>query len=260
MINFENVSVLRENQAQLLTDIDWQIKKKENWAILGLNGSGKTTLLKLITGQIWPSSGKLTVLNQRFGQTSIPELQRRIGWVSSALQYQLKDHFIAEDIVLSGKFASIGIHQQTTITEQQQAKELLIQCGGAALLGKKYGILSQGQRQLLLIARALMTEPELLILDEPCNGLDLFARDDLLQRITAIADNPNGPALLFVTHYAEELLPCFSQLMLLRRGKIFAKGPTEQLLQADLLADFYEKPVELLQLSNKRLTVVPTYH
>ncbi|WP_314062809.1 ABC transporter ATP-binding protein [uncultured Vagococcus sp.] len=257
MINFEEVSFIREGNNVILDTINWQVKPKENWAILGLNGSGKTTLLQLITGYLWPTKGGLTVLGQRFGQTSIPDLRKQIGWVSSALSYQMKGHFLAEDIVLSGKFATIGIHQIVTAEEQQAARELLATCGGQHLIGKRFDVMSQGQRQITLIARALMAKPPLLILDEPCNGLDLFAREQLLERIEAIANTPDAPNLLFVTHYTEELLPCFDQLMLLMEGKIFEQGQTVDLLTKDKLENFYDKPVKLVPMADNRVTVVP---
>lgn len=257
MIRFEKVSFVREGHNVILDDINWQVEQKENWAILGLNGSGKTTLLQLITGYLWPTKGGLTVLGKTFGQASIPDLRKKIGWVSSALGYQMKGHFLAEDIVLSGKFATIGIHQVVSKEEQQEARDLLATCGGDHLIGKRFDVMSQGQRQITLIARALMAKPPLLILDEPCNGLDLFAREQLLERITAIASAPEAPNLLFVTHYTEELLPCFDNLMLLKEGKIFDQGKTSQLLTTPNLESFYDKPVKLVPLAGNRVTVVP---
>lgn len=257
MIKFEDVSYRRDQHSLILDDINWHLTKGQHWGILGLNGAGKTTLLQLITGYIWPSSGQLTVLGERFGQTSIPELRKRIGWVSAALQYQLKDNDLAEDIVLSGKYATIGLHQTVSSDELAAAKELLRNCGCGHLIGKKYAIMSQGQRQITLVARALMAQPDILILDEPCNGLDLFAREELLQRIQTIASQPNGPTLIFVTHYAEELLPCFSQLLLLKNGQIFKQGPRQDLLNLTTLTAFYDKPIQLLPISENRLTIAP---
>lgn len=189
MIRFEEVSFQRENK-QILHNLNWRMKRGENWAILGLNGSGKTTLLKMITGYLWPSSGNVSVLGETFGQTSIPELRKRIGWISTDLQNRLRSSDLAEEIVLSGKFASVGVWEKTTKKQQETAMLILKDCGGETLIGKKYSVLSQGERQIVLIARALMAQPELLIFDEACNGLDLFARDALLKRIENVsADN-----------------------------------------------------------------------
>ncbi|EAD7214152.1 ABC transporter ATP-binding protein [Listeria monocytogenes] len=256
MFTFENVYFKRDNKT-ILSDINWVVKEKENWAILGLNGSGKTTLLQLLNGYLWPSSGKLQVLGQVFGQTSLPELRKSIGWVSNALDHQLKDYELSEQIVLSGKFASIGIYAKVTADEMALAKKLLIYCGGISLIGKPYKILSQGERQIVLIARALMANPKLLILDEPCNGLDLFAKERLLERIKKIAELPESPTMLFVTHHTEEILPCFDNIILLRDGEITHHGKTENLLSEEVLQDFYQKPVELLRIKDGSIAVYP---
>ncbi|EBF5842156.1 ABC transporter ATP-binding protein [Listeria monocytogenes] len=256
MFAFENVYLKRDNKT-ILSDINWVVNEKENWAILGLNGSGKTTLLQLLNGYLWPSSGRLQVLGHIFGQTSLPELRKSIGWVSNALDHQLKDYELSEQIVLSGKFASIGIYAKVTADELALAKKWLIDCGGISLIGKPYKILSQGERQIVLIARALMASPKLLILDEPCNGLDLFAKERLLERIKKIAELPESPTMLFVTHHTEEILPCFDNIILLRDGEITHHGKTENLLTEEVLQDFYQKPVELIRIKDGYIAVYP---
>ncbi|EAC8503459.1 TPA: ABC transporter ATP-binding protein [Listeria monocytogenes] len=256
MFAFENVYLKRDNK-MILSDINWVVNEKENWAILGLNGSGKTTLLQLLNGYLWPSSGRLQVLGHIFGQTSLPELRKSIGWVSNALDHQLKDYELSEQIVLSGKFASIGIYAKVTADELALAKKWLIDCGGISLIGKPYKILSQGERQIVLIARALMASPKLLILDEPCNGLDLFAKERLLERIKKIAELPESPTMLFVTHHTEEILPCFDNIILLRDGEITHHGKTENLLTEEVLQDFYQKPVELIRIKDGSIAVYP---
>lgn len=256
VLKFENVSFIRENKF-LLNNINWTIETNQNWAILGLNGAGKTLLLQLITGYLWPTKGHLEVLGQVFGKSSIPDLQRRIGWVSTALQYRMKNSESAEHTVLSGKFASIGIYESYTENDLNEAKEILINAGGESLIGKSYGVLSQGERQLVLISRALMTNPELLILDEPCNGLDLFAREKLLAQIQQIADQKDSPNLIYVTHHTEEILSCFEQLLLLKDGKIFAKGNQNDLFSTESLTNFYDESIQLVSLKNDRIAVYP---
>ena len=169
ILTLTQVGFTREKK-KLLQDINWTVEKGQHWAVLGLNGAGKTLLLQIICGYLWPSQGQVQVLGQTFGKSSIPDLQKRIGWISTALQYRIRNNEQAEKIVLSGKFASIGIYQHYTEQELEQAKAILSQVGGAKLIGKHYEVLSQGERQLVLIARGLMAQPELLILDEPCNG------------------------------------------------------------------------------------------
>lgn len=254
--DLKNVSFIREKKT-LLNNVSWSVETNENWAILGLNGAGKTLLLQLICGYLWPTKGRLVVLNHIFGQASIPELQRRIGWVSTALQYRMKNCETSEKIVLSGKFASIGIYQHYTNEELEHAKTILRNAGGASLIGKKYEVLSQGERQLVLISRALMNNPELLILDEPCNGLDLFAREKLLSQIQQIAEQENHPTLLYVTHHTEEILPCFNHLMLLKNGEIFSKGTRTELFNEDQFTDFYAEPIQIIPLKDNRFAVYP---
>ncbi|MBC2370383.1 ABC transporter ATP-binding protein [Listeria booriae] len=256
MFEFENVS-LNRNGSLLLQNIDWKVNDKENWAVLGLNGSGKTTLLKLLNGYLWPSSGSLSVLGHRFGQTSLPELRKSIGWVSSSLQQQLKEYDLAESIVVSGKFASIGLYQKTTSEERELAKSILSECGGTNLIGRPYHILSQGERQIVLIARALMAKPQLLILDEPCNGLDIFAKKRLLERIDIISNMPEAPTMLYVTHHTEEILPCFGRTLLLKDGKKYADGKTEDMLTEEILSPFYSHAIEVVTLENGQLSIFP---
>ncbi len=256
MFEFEHVSLKQENKT-ILSDINWAVNDKENWAILGLNGSGKTTLLQLLNGYLWPSSGKLQVLGHVFGQTSLPELRKSIGWVSNALDQQLKEYDLSEQIVLSGKFASIGMYTKVTDAEITDAKRILTDCGGVSLIGKAYKVLSQGERQVVLIARALMARPKLLILDEPCNGLDLFAKEHLLERIKQIAERTDSPTMLFVTHHTEEILPCFDNIILLRDGEITHRGKTKKLLTEPVLQAFYRKPVELIQIKDGSIAVYP---
>ncbi|MGX4686064.1 ABC transporter ATP-binding protein [Vagococcus sp. JNUCC 83] len=256
LINCQNVSFIREKHP-ILQHIDWQMRKDENWAILGLNGSGKTTLLKLITGYDWPSSGQLTILGETFGNTSIPDLKKKIGWISSDIKQRIRPYDVAEDIVLSGKFASIGIWEKTTAEDKQLAKDILINLGGTLIIGKKFGVLSQGQQQLVLIARALMAQPELLIFDEPCNGLDLFAREFILSQINQLASNKTTKGLIVVTHYIEEIPTSVDHVLLLKQGQIFAQGLKSDLFKPDILTEFYDHSVDVIKLTDEQFTVIP---
>ncbi|WP_125714277.1 ABC transporter ATP-binding protein [Companilactobacillus kedongensis] len=257
ILEFKQVSVTRGDR-QILKDISWRVRAKENWAILGLNGAGKTTLLKMIHGDLWPTSGSLEVLGGLFGHgTNIPKLKTKIGWVSTALQDELHPGDVVDKIILSGKFASIGIYKSYTKSDLQQARDLLINLGGEKLLSKPYAVLSQGERQLVLIARALMAKPQLLILDEPCNGLDLFAREELLSRVQKIAEKPDSPSLLLVSHYTEEILPVFKHLLLLRAGEIVNSGRRDDLLSERSLSNFYQRPIAIQKIDDTRVAVYP---
>lgn len=256
ILAFEQVQFIRQQNA-LLKDINWRIAAGEDWAVLGLNGAGKSLMLNMISGNLWPTSGKLTVLGEVFGRTSIPDLTKRIGWVSQSLQERIHREEQAEYIVLSGKFASIGIYQQFTEAELDEAKALLTSLGAKKLIGKVYQVLSQGEKQIVLIARALMAKPELLILDEPCNGLDLFAREDLLARIQKMKQAADAPSLLYVTHHTEEILPLLNHVLMIRDGKIFRQGKRDDLLNENVLNDFYQRPIAIHGMRDDRMMVIP---
>lgn len=256
ILSFEQVQFIRQKNA-LLQDIDWRIEAGEDWAVLGLNGAGKSLMLNMISGNLWPTKGKLTVLGEVFGRTSIPDLTKRIGWVSQSLQERIHRDEQAEFIVLSGKFASIGIYQNFSDADMEEAKQLLISLGAKKLIGKVYQVLSQGEKQIVLIARALMAKPELLILDEPCNGLDLFAREDLLERIKQMKQAAEAPSLLYVTHHTEEILPFLNHVLMIRDGKIFKQGPRDELLKENILNDFYQRPIAIHAMADDRKMVIP---
>src|SRR5690625_1712961 len=162
----ENVSLVREGK-KIITDVNWEIKKGEHWALIGLNGAGKTTLLNILNGYLWPTTGEVSVLGQRFGKTDLRELRKAIGWVSSALQERIRTSAMTEEIIMIGKFASIGLYEETTAGDRERASEIMKQLDITHLEGRKYHTCSQGEQQRILIGRALMAEPELLILDEP---------------------------------------------------------------------------------------------
>lgn len=256
ILAFEQVQFVRQQNA-LLQDINWRIEAGEDWAVLGLNGAGKSLMLNMISGNLWPSSGKLTVLGEVFGETSIPDLTKRIGWVSQSLQERIHREEQAEYIVLSGKFASIGIYQNYSEADMTEAKQLLVSLGAKKLIGKVYQVLSQGEKQIVLIARALMAKPELLILDEPCNGLDLFAREDLLSRIKKMKQTADAPSLLYVTHHTEEILPLLNHVLMIRDGKIFKQGKRAELLNETVLNDFYQRPIAIHEMKDDRMMVIP---
>lgn len=255
VLNLEQVNFIRKEN-YLLKEIQWSVKKGQHWALLGLNGAGKSLLLQLITGNLWASSGQVQVFGETFGQTSIPEINKRIGWVSLALQVRLKNE-VAEKIVLSGKFASIGLYQTYEEADLQVARDLLTTLDSSSLIGKKYPQLSQGERQIVLIARALMANPELLILDEPCTGLDLFAREELLKKIEQLTHTPDAPTIFLVTHHTEEILPFITHVALLRDGEFVQQGKRTQVLQPEILSDFYKQTVEVRPYGEQRYLVLP---
>lgn len=238
IIDAAHISWRRKNKV-VLREVTWQVRKGEHWSLVGLNGSGKTTLLKMINGYIWPSSGTLSVLGHPFGTVDLRLLRRKIGWVSSALAARLSSGEEALSIVLSGKFASIGLYDKPTKSDRDKAEELMERLQCSSLSERSFSTLSEGERQRVLIARALMASPELLILDEPCNGLDIFAREHLLSLIRQLASSPEAPTMIFVTHHVGEILPCFEHTLLLKNGSVYQAGLTRDLMTPEKMTQFY---------------------
>ncbi|MEC1180385.1 ABC transporter ATP-binding protein [Metasolibacillus meyeri] len=241
MICIENVLLYR-NRKIILQDINWNVQRGEHWAILGLNGSGKTTLLKVINGYLRINEGSVQVLGETYGKTDMREIRKSIGWVSSAMIEEFNRLDPVIEIVLSGKFGAIRLFESVTEEEIEEGARLLEQFGIRHLANTAFEFLSQGERQRVQIARALMAKPKLLILDEPCTGLDLIERENLLHIIAQIADN-DEVTLLYVTHHVEEILPCFSHTLLMRDGQVFAQGKRENLLTEQCLSEFFQHPV-----------------
>lgn len=244
IIQMDNVS-LRKNGTIILKDINWTVNPGEHWAIIGLNGSGKTSLLKMINGYVFPSTGEVTVLGKKFGTYDLRELRKSIGWVSSSLLEALYSGETAEEIVLSGRYATIGLYDKPSNEDKEKALILLEQFGCGVFAGREYYTLSQGEKQKVLLARALMSSPELLVLDEPCTGLDIFARENFLYLIEEIGIKENAPTILYVSHHIDEILPVFKNIMLLTNGKIHSAGKKEDLLSEANLSDFFRRGIEV---------------
>ncbi|GIP34341.1 ABC transporter ATP-binding protein [Paenibacillus sp. J2TS4] len=227
----------------LLNNVSWTVRPGEHWAMLGLNGSGKTTILNMINGYIWPSQGTLSVLGKKFGTVDLRDLRKSIGWVSSSLQERLYRSDKAQHVVISGKYATIGLYQRLSDEDLSRAEELMRSLDCAHLWDRQFLTCSQGEKQKILIARALMADPQILILDEPCNGLDLFSREKLLDSIQDLSQQEETPTLIYVTHHTEEIVPAFSHTLLLRRGEVIRSGETEHILETATLSEFFETPV-----------------
>lgn len=243
-VELEQVSWRREGK-EVLSDMSWKAEDGEHWAIFGLNGSGKTTLLNLICGYIWPSTGQIRVLGEKYGEVDLRELRKSIGWVSSSLQARIHGGETAQRLVVSGKYASIGIYEQPEPEDFDRARQLMVQLRCGHLWDRTYQTCSQGEQQKLLIARALMANPKLLILDEAANGLDFISREGLLDSIAELGALPDSPHMMYVTHHTEEILPLFSKTLLLRRGQIFKQGNTREMLNSEVLSSFFEIPVHV---------------
>ncbi|MFN2746137.1 MULTISPECIES: ABC transporter ATP-binding protein [Bacillus] len=238
-------ATLKRNGQQILKCIDWEVKKGEHWALYGLNGAGKTALLNMLCAYYFPTTGRVNVLGHEFGKTELGEkLRRKIGLVSAALQQKFYPEDSAFEIVLSGAFASIGLYETPSQHMREKAIAFLEEFGSISYADRRYETLSQGEKQKVLISRALMADPELLILDEPVTGLDFIAREQVLETIEHIAQKEEAPSMLYVTHHAEEILPAFKKTLLLRKGEVFAKGETKDMMADDTLSAFFGMPVK----------------
>ncbi|MRG87164.1 ABC transporter ATP-binding protein [Salinibacillus xinjiangensis] len=246
VLSLQNVSLKRDGR-WILENVDWNVEKGEHWVLFGLNGAGKTALLNMLNAYYFPTHGEVEVLGRRFGHDPLGEhLRTKIGLVSSSLQQKLYPDDNAFEVVLSGAFASIGLYDAVTDEMREKAISLLKELGCFAYANREYQTLSQGERQRVLIARALMGNPELLILDEPTSGLDFIAREQLLEAIESIATGPDAPTMIYVTHRVDEILPIFDQTLLLKSGAVFDSGRTRDMLSEQRLTAFFDVPVEVV--------------
>ena len=231
--------------ARILDGISWGVKKGEHWVILGANGSGKTSLLSALTGYLTPSAGEITLLGERYGESDWRELRRRVGIVSSAIRQKVPDWDSGELVVVGGKYAMLDYWGKVKAADRAAALSQLRRVGCAHLAGREWGVLSQGERQRVLIARALIAEPAVLILDEPCAGLDPVARERFLVFLEKLARRRHSPALIFVTHHVEEITPAFTHALLLRKGKVDGAGEIGSVLTSAALSRIFHAPLRL---------------
>ena len=224
----------------LLSEVDWEVEEGQRWVILGPNGAGKTTLLQLAAARMHPTRGVVGVLGEVLGAVDVFELRPRIGLASTALAASIPKGEKVEDVVVTASWGVVGRWKEGyDDLDHGRAGELLKALGVSHLVGRAFGTLSEGERKRVQIARALMTDPELMLLDEPTAGLDLGGREDLVGRLGEIAADLTAPAVVMVTHHVEEIPPNFTDVLLLREGQVVAQGPLElTLTEANLSATF----------------------
>lgn len=254
ILQVSNLHVLRDKVA-ILTHVSWRVNSGEHWVILGANGSGKTSLLAALTGYLMPTSGEMQLLGRIYGETDWRELKLQVGLVSSSIRQMMAEAEPAWITVASGRYAMIDYWGVPNAADRSKAKAILefVEC--AHLADRPWAVLSQGERQRILIGRALMADPKLLILDEPCAGLDPVARERFLDFLERLAANTPGaspswqtasaPALLLVTHHVEEIRPVFSHALLLKSGRVLASGPRTQVLNGPALSETFGAPMRL---------------
>ena len=244
VVSLSDVSLVLDGK-RVLSHVDWEVLPGENWVVIGPNGSGKTSLLSVINGYRWPSSGEVSVLGRRFGDTDLRELRTETGLVSSYLDLMIGGDERVVDLVVSGKFGSTRMWSKVRATDVSRARSLLSAMGCAEQLGKTLSELSQGERQKVAIARAMMARPRLLILDEPCEGLDIASRESFLDGLEPLLSRREGPSFIEVTHRTEDIPPGFTHALLLREGRVVGSGKIRATLTSKKLSRCLGTEVEL---------------
>jgi iron complex transport system ATP-binding protein len=244
ILEVQGLSIVR-GPTRILRDINWRVERGQHWAVLGANGSGKTSLLRALTGYLPPTAGRIAVLGKTYGEADWRELRLRIGLVTSALQPSVPAAEPALETVLSGKFAQLDLWAKTTRADRRAAARMLHRVKAAPLAEREWQFLSQGERQRVLIGRALMARPRLLILDEPCAGLDPVARGQFLKFLNHLARRGAAPAVVLVTHHVEEITPAFTHALLLRAGRVLAAGPKARTVTSAALSRAFDARVRL---------------
>ena len=245
VLEFADVTVKR-GQATLLEGVDWTVEEDERWVILGPNGAGKTTLLQVAAAQIHPTSGVAGVLGEVLGAVDVFDLRPRIGLTSAAVADRIPRGELVRDVVVSASYSVLGRwREHYDELDHERARDLLVEVGAGELLDRTFGTLSEGERKRVQIARALMTDPELLLLDEPAAGLDLGGREDLVSTLAVLAMDDLSPATVLVSHHVEEIPPGFTHAMLMRKGKVVAAGPMEHVLTEEVVSTTFGMPLAL---------------
>jgi iron complex transport system ATP-binding protein len=242
---------VERGRTAILRRVDWRVAPGEHWVILGANGSGKTSLLKALTGFLSPTAGEISLLGRVYGESDWRQLRLQIGVVTSAFTLSIPPSEPAIDTVVSGKYAQLDLWHAGTRADRIAAKKLLRSVGLARIAEREWAYLSQGERQRVLIARALMSRPRLLILDEPCAGLDPVAREKFLRFVEQLARKKNSPALVLVTHHVEEITPAFTHALLLRGGRVIASGPRRMVLTSANLSTTFGARLRLARTARR---------
>jgi len=239
-------ATVRRGQATLLDSIDWTVAEGDRWVVLGANGAGKTTLVQLCSAQIHPTAGTATILGERLGAVDVFELRPRIGYSSAALAERIPRDELVRDVVVSASYGVLGRwREEYESLDHDRARDLLIEVGAGRLLNRTFGTLSEGERKRVQIARSLMADPELLILDEPAAGLDLGGREDLVSTMSVLATDSMAPAIVLVSHHVEEVPPGFTHVLMLRGGHVVAAGPLSETMTAENLSTTFAMSLQV---------------
>ncbi|MFJ2664012.1 ABC transporter ATP-binding protein [Nocardia fluminea] len=245
LIDFSDVTIRRSGRT-LVGPVSWQVELDERWVVLGPNGAGKTSLLRMAAAELHPTSGNANLLGETIGRVDVSELRPRIGLSSAAVASRIPVDEKVSDLVVSAGYAVLGRwRERYEDIDTERAVDMLETLGAEHLSDRTYGTLSEGERKRVLIARALMTDPELLLLDEPAAGLDLGGREELVERLGDLAADPDAPAMVLVTHHVEEIPPGFTHALLLREGEVVGQGLLGDVLTAENLSNAFSQSIAL---------------
>ncbi|MCT2338629.1 ABC transporter ATP-binding protein [Corynebacterium sp. p3-SID1056] len=245
LIDFRGVEFSRGG-ARLVGPVDWQVELDERWVVIGPNGAGKTTLIRMASALEFPSKGTAFVLGEQLGRTDMRDLRAAIGLTSSAIATRIPDDEKVGDLVVSAGYAIVGRWREDyDEMDYAQAMDVLEQVGAIHLIDRRWGTLSDGEKKRVLIARAVMINPELLIMDEPAAGMDLGGREDLIAYLGELALDPDAPAMVMITHHLEEIPYGFTHAMLLDEGEIIAQGLIDDVLTSENVSKAYHQPIEV---------------
>ncbi|UNS96277.1 ABC transporter ATP-binding protein [Streptomyces tubbatahanensis] len=253
VLELVDVSVVRDGRA-LVDDVSWSVKEGERWVILGPNGAGKTTLLNVASSYLFPTSGSARILGEQLGSVDVFELRPRVGMASIAMAEKLPRRQTVLETVLTAAYGMTAHWQENyEKVDEDRARAFLDRLGMSEYLDRRFGTLSEGERKRTMIARAMMTDPELLLLDEPAAGLDLGGREDLVRRLGRLARDSYAPSMLMVTHHVEEIPPGFTHALMIRQGRVLAAGPLETELTSRNLSLCFGLPL-VVETQNGRWT------
>ena len=251
VLNLKSVSVVRDGKT-ILGPLDWQVNENERWVILGPNGAGKSTLFSLCSSQIHPTSGSVEILGSKLGSVDVFEIRPRIGFMGSTLVNLLPEDEKVIDIVLTAAYAMLGRWNESyELWDESRAQGLLTTLGVRELAQRNFNTLSEGEKKRVLIARSLMSDPEILLLDEPASGLDLGGREDLLNRFDLLANDPFAPVTLIITHHIEEIPAGSTHALLLKNGESVASGLISNVITSENLSRAYDMPINVTALNNR---------
>ncbi|WP_235941387.1 ABC transporter ATP-binding protein [Paenibacillus puerhi] len=242
IVSLEDIHFIREGR-HILADVGFRIQAGEHWVILGRNGSGKTTLLELMNGYQFPSSGQVRVLDNTYGQCDVREVRKRIGYISQSLYEKLNPADPVWEVVATGEFGFLRFYEAIPKGIREKSLDKLHEVGLLHMADQPLGTLSQGERKKAMLARSLMTEPSVLIMDEPCAGLDLFERERLLENINTLGEQ--SMTVIYVTHHLEEIVPMFTHVLLVEEGKVIACGEKRDVVTEENLMKAFQVPLRI---------------